>query len=109
MEIIEQSKQFNKQELYKLTRGQSINMKDAIGTAFEPVGYIKYKEENSRGEMVEILAILSKEGSVYSTMSTTFKREFEYIWELMDDDPFTIAVIGGVTKSNRDYVSCTLA
>lgn len=109
MEIISKSKEFNKQEVYKLTRGQSINMKDAIGTAFSPVGYIKYREENSRGEMVEILAILSSQGSVYSTMSNTFKREFEYIWELMDGDEFTIAVIGGVTKSNRDFVSCTLA
>lgn len=109
MEIIEQSKQFSKQDTYKLTRGQSINMKDAIGKAFEPDGYIMYREENSRGEEVEILAVISKQGEVYSTMSATFKREFKYIWELMDGDPFTIAVIGGVTKNNRDYVSCTLA
>ena len=109
MEIISKSKEFNKQEVYKLTRGQSINMKDAIGTAFSPVGYIKYKEENSKGEVVEILAILSTDGSVYSTMSATFKREFQYIWDLMEGDEFTIAVIGGVSKSNRDFVSCTLA
>lgn len=109
MEIKEQSREFTKKEVYKLTRGQSINMKDAIGTAFEPDGYILYEEENSRGEQVEILAVLSKEGSVYSTMSATFKREFDYLWTLMDGDPFTLAVIGGVTKNNRDYVSCTLA
>lgn len=109
MEIKEQSRQFDKREVYKLTRGQSINMKDAIGTAFEPDGYILYEEENSKGELVEILAVLSKQGSVYSTMSATFKREFKYLWDLMDGDSFTLAVIGGVTKNNRDYVSCTLA
>lgn len=109
MQIIEQSKEFTKAETYKLTRGQSVNMKDAIGTKIEPVGYLKYREVNSRGEEVEILAILAKDGTVFSTMSLTFKREFEYIWELMDGDDFAIEVIGGITKSNRDYVSCTLA
>ena len=108
MNIIEQSKQFTKAETYKLTRGQSVNMKDAIGTKFNPVGYIMYEEENSRGENVEILAVLADDGKVYSTMSQTFKREFDYIWTLMDGDDFTLEVIGGVTKSNRDYVSCTL-
>ena len=109
MEIKEQSRQFSKPETYKLTRGQSINCKDAIGTSFEPTGYMIYEEENSKGELVEILAVISKQGNVYSTMSATFKREFKYLWDLMDGDEFTLAVIGGVTKNNRDYVSCTLA
>lgn len=109
MNILEQSKQFTKAETYKLTRGQSINMKDAIGDKFKPVGYILYEEENSRGENVEILAVLADNGKVYSTMSQTFKREFDFIWNLMDGDEFELLVIGGVTKANRDYVSCTLA
>lgn len=109
MEIKEQSRQFNKEELYKLTRGQSLNVKDAVGTTFMVDGYLMYEEVNSKGENVEVLAVLDSEGHVYSTISATFKREFEFIWELMDGDQFSITIIGGVTKNNRDYVSCTLA
>ena len=109
MEIKEQSRQFNKAELYKLTRGQSINVKDAVGTTFMVDGYLMYEEVNSKGENVEVLAVLDSDGHVYSTISATFKREFEFIWELMDGDQFSITIIGGVTKNNRDYVSCTLA
>lgn len=109
MEIINKSREFNKAETYKLTRGTSINAKDAIGKEFGVDGYIIYNEVNSKGEEVEILAILSTEGDVISTMSTTFKREFDFIHELMDGDPYTIRVIGGTTKSGRDFVSCELA
>lgn len=109
MTIKEKSKEFTKTELYKLTRGQSINMKDAIGTEFKPAGYLIYEETNSRGEDVEILAVLAEDGQVFSTMSATFKREFHFIWDLMDGDSFVLKVIGGLTKSNRDYVSCSLA
>lgn len=109
MEIIEKSRDFTKQELYKLTRGQSINAKDAIGTDVHVDGYCKYSEVNSKGEQVEILAVLDVDGTVYATMSQTFKREFEFIVDIMGDDPFTITIIGGVTKAGRDFVSCTLA
>lgn len=109
MEIIEQSRQFSKPELYKLTRGTSVNVKDAIGVEFEVSGYVKYHEINSKGDDVEVLAVLSKDGKVYSTISPTFKREFQYIVDLMEGDPYAIRVIGGLTKNNRDFVSCELA
>lgn len=109
MEIKNQSRQFTKQEQYKLTRGTSINVKDAVGVEFPVDGFMLYSEVNSRGENVEVLAVLSKKGEVYSTISATFKREFEFIWELMDGDDFTLRIIGGITKNNRDYVSCELA
>lgn len=110
MEILKQSRDFTKQEVYKLTRGQSINAKDAVGTTVPVDAYCMYSEVNSKGEQVEILAILSKDdGTVYATMSNTFKREFEYIAEIMDGDPFSILIIGGQTKGGREFVSCTLA
>ena len=67
MEIISKSRELSKMEQYKLTRGNSTNAKDAVGTTIHPDAWCTYQEVNARGENVEILAILDHDGSVYST------------------------------------------
>ena len=109
MEIISKSRELSKMEQYKLTRGNSTNAKDAVGTTIHPDAWCIYQEVNARGEDVEILAILDHDGSVYSTMSQTFKREFDAIVDIMAGDDFKVTIIDGLTNSGRSFVTCTLA
>lgn len=100
----------SKRDLYKMTQDADVKpMKDV-----EPDGvidvhqYIYYEDENSRGEGVHILAIMSKSGEVWSTTSKTFQRSFDVIAELMEDEEFSIKKKEGVSKAGRAYVDCSL-
>lgn len=108
MNIIAQSKEFSKVEMYKMTRGAVTSVKDSVGAVIEPVAYLLYSDVNSRGEEVEILSIMTKDGEIFSATSKTFKEEFSYIWKLMDGEPFKISILDGTAKSGRTFVTCTL-
>lgn len=101
----------NKKELYVLTRGVTLSvqkMKEAdLEKAYPVNGYALYEETNSKGEVVEVLAIKSA-GVVLSTVSATFKEEFFFIADLMGNEPFSIRVVKGKTKSDRTFYTCAL-
>lgn len=107
MEIIEKSRDFSKQEIYKLTHNQSVSLKDAVGESFHVTGYLYYSDSNYRGESVAVLMMETDRGYV-STISETFRNEFFAIVEAFDL-PVDIEVIGGKTKSGRDFINCQLA
>lgn len=93
---------------YRLTRAESVSVKDIVGAEFSVDKYMIYQDINGRGEEVEILAILTSSGEIYSTLSQTFKNEFIYIEEcgLIGE---TLKVVSGKSKSDRTFVSVTLA
>lgn len=64
-------------------------------------------KENT-GETVEILSILTPDNKVYSAQSTTVKRSFNDILNIMGDKPFTIIKTSGKTKAGRDFINCIL-
>lgn len=107
MEIIEKSRDFTKQEIYKLTHNQSVSLKDAIGEVFTVNGYLYYSDTNYRGESIVVLVLETVQGFV-STISETFRNSF---MEIVDAFPLPvdIEVIGGKTKSGRDFINCQLA
>lgn len=98
----------SKIEVFKMTR-ESENVSgipDMVN--IELTGeYLEYKDTNAKGEEVEVLAFKEKGGSVLSTISETFKREFMEIMDLGLTD-VVIAKKTGKTKSNRDFVTCIL-
>jgi hypothetical protein len=110
MRIIEESRQFTKKEKYNMTKGAEIqtigNLED--GTIFEPNGYLLFEDEKNDGSKVEILSIIDVDGRVYCSQSPTFKKSFEDISEIMDDESFSIKKISGTTKAGREYVDCVL-
>lgn len=100
--------QNNKKALYKLTKSESVQVKDLErGTSFPVDKWCLYEEENSRGELQQVLSFTSGEYKV-STISKTFIRSFLECAELMGEDPFSIIITGGETKSGRTYVNCEL-
>ena len=111
MNIKKRSKDtFTKLEQYKLIEGETVKMADSVGMVIKVDSWIIYDDVNSRGENVEILAILAEDGRVYATISKTFKDRFLRIVEIFGvDDMPAILITGGESKSGREYVSCTAA
>lgn len=107
MTINRQSKEFTKQEIYKLTHNRSTSLKDAVGQQLTVTDWIQYSDRNQRGEDVEILVLVTADG-YYSTISQTFDREFADIAEAFSM-PVQICVVGGKTKNGRDFITCELA
>lgn len=99
-----------KRELYRMTQDAGIkSMKEVESEAVIDVHqYIYYEDENSRGEIVHVLAIMGESGEVWTTTSKTFQRSFDTIAELMEDEPFSIKKKEGISKAGRAYVDCAL-
>lgn len=110
MRIIETSNsEMDKRTVFKMTKGKdTINARTMpdreIFTAQE---YLIYQEENSKGEEVEILAILTEDGRVICAQSNTFKNSFLEVWEAFGRGCECMK-ISGESKSGREYIDCTL-
>ena len=109
MTVIKTNRDLTPTELYKLTRdAKGCKMSHALGSLTVDA-YAIYNEQNNLGEMQEVLAILTKEGDVFRTISETFKREFNAIAEIFGDDLPAIQVVNGKTKAGRDFITVALA
>ena len=99
-----------KRDIYKMTQDANVkSMKDIEADSIIDVQqYIYYEDENVRGEIAHILAIMSESGEVWSTTSKTFQRSFDTIAELMEDESFSIKKKEGISKVGRSYVDCSL-
>lgn len=112
MEIIKESRtDFTKVDKYLMTAGKgAISVKDVEdGTSIPVYGYIVFIDEKEDGTKNEILAVITEpNGQVYSSQSKTFKRSLMEIIAVMEDEPFSIKKISGITKAGRPYVDCEL-
>jgi hypothetical protein len=115
MKITFESRDFTPTEKYLMTKSPSIiSVKDLEdGYTLNVKGYLEYEDENSKGETSYMMSIIGIDGFgdnvVISTQSATFKRNFEEISEIFENEPFTIKKISGTTKAGRPYVNCDLA
>ena len=107
MNIIKGSKDFNKQDIYRLTHNRSISLKDAVERELTVTDWLQYADTNSRGENVTVLVLVMDAG-LCSTISGTFTDAFLDIADAFPL-PVTVRVIGGQTRTGRDFISCELA
>lgn len=108
MNIINQSRELTKMELYKMTEGKkSVSVKDSVGLTFRVDAWCEYEDENERGDKSHVLSILATDGSVFTTVSDVFRRSFMRILEVFGDDLPEIEILVGETKNNRTYYDCT--
>ena len=110
MNIINTNKaDMSKRDIYALTRGQSISLKDVEnGEEITPDVWALYTDINSKGNEVEILAVKDVAGNVFTTNSPTFKDEFAYIAELMSGEQYDIRVVKRESKAGRTFITCEL-
>ena len=110
MEIIKQSKEFTKKEIYNLTRSPEIRkLSDYEGVVIPVEGFLIFTDTNTEGNETEIMSILSTDGTVYASNSSTAQREMMFIADLMDGEDYAIKVIRGKSNSGRVYTTVALA
>lgn len=110
MNIIKATEGLTKRDIYGLTRSPEIRkMSDNKGAIIDVVTFCLYQDVNGKGDEVTILSIGAKDGSVYATNSQTAIKEFEYILDLMDGEPFAVRVMTGTSKNGREYITVALA
>ena len=105
--VIETSRQFDAREEYRITHSKATSCKDVVGEIYKVKDWMLYQQDDQRGQLREVLCMLTEEGNV-STVSETFKKAFFDIQEHFGL-PFEIIITSGVSKAGRTYVSCELA
>lgn len=108
--INSQSRDFTEVEQYLMTLDRGIqSLKDVVDNTSIPVaGYLTFTDEKENGDSVDILSIITPDNEVFSCQSTTFKRSFGNITNIMHGKEFSIFKVSGTTKAGRPYIDCTL-
>lgn len=116
MTITEQSREFSKVEIYKLTMSRDTkSVKDLPdGAKLLVDGYLIYDDVNGKGEDVHMLSVIGtmdgvEKPVVWTCQSQTFKQDFADIWSIFNgEETFTIVKGSGQSKAGRDFVNCSL-
>lgn len=106
MEIIEQSKDYTKKEMYNLTiANTTITLKEIPDEEHLIVrGYIRWKND----EGLELLSLDTDKGAVV-TQSPSFTLSFNRIWDFFSDTlPINIQKVTGTSKNGREYMDCII-
>lgn len=95
-----------KKQIFAITHSktaeQAKNLPD--GEVIEPVNFVQYIDENDKGETNTVLAILTAEGRLLTSISATLQRDF---LEMVDNFglDFQCRKISGMTKASREFVT----
>lgn len=105
-----QSKDFTEVEQYLMTLDRGIqSLKDVKdNTSISVAGYLTFTDEKENGDSVNILSIITPDNKVFSCQSTTFKRSFDNITNIMHGKQFSVIKVSGTTKNGRPFIDCTL-
>lgn len=103
----------NKRSIYKLTKSASTMVQEAPPGLSVPVAYWALYNDpktDKNGETKEnkVLSFVDTSGVKYSTISSTFIREFLDIVDIMGEDPFAIILLHGTSNKGKAFVSCEL-
>ena len=95
-----------KKQLFAITHSKTAeqvkNLPD--GEVIEPINFVQYIDENEKGEANTVLAILTAEGRLLTSISATLQRDF---LEMVDNFglDFQCRKISGQTKAGREFVT----
>lgn len=103
----------DKYKLYKLTKSAGMMVQDAPDGISVPIAdWMLYNDPKpgKDGAMKDnlVLSFTDNGGVKYSTISSTFQREFMDVVEIMDGIPFAVLFIHGQTKAGKSFVTCEL-
>lgn len=95
---------------YKMMKSPEVKkMSDAVDSVLEVNAWIVYNDIDTKtGEQKEILTLQTNDGEMFGTVSDIFKREFEGIVDFFGSDIGAIKVVGGRSKANREFITCTI-
>lgn len=95
-----------KKQLYAITHSKTAeqvkNLPD--GDVIDPVNFVQYVDENDKGETNTVLAIVTSEGRLFTSISATLQRDFLEMADNFGLD-FQCRKISGQTKAGREFVT----
>lgn len=108
--IVNKSRELSNQELYMLTMSpKADSVKNHVGERIEVSAWIEFEDVDKKsGEVHTVLSVLTPENEVFTSISPTFRYDFENMAELFNND-FAFEVISGKSKAGREFVTCALA
>lgn len=114
MEIIKKTEGLTSADLYNLTKGNDVRkMQDAKGEVLDIAKFVLYTDEDVKGNEMNVLAVETVDGAKYATNSKTFVRNFTDILAIFtaggENPPTRFKVGSGISKGNREYLTCDLA
>ena len=75
MNIIRKTETLTPNDLYSMTKGNNVRkMADAKGETLEVAKFVLYEDTDTNGEIMEVLAFETVDGTRYATNSRTFIR-----------------------------------
>lgn len=110
MEIIETSREMSKRELFDMTMSDDTTSLKTLDTDTEIAVtlWVRYTTPDMKtGELKEILTFTDGI-TVFGTNSSTFQNKFAEIVDLMDGEPFSVVIKRGVSKNDREFITCSL-
>lgn len=110
----------NKVLTYKLTRSpETQKMSSLNDQRIDIIHYCIYEDEkpDRNGEMKKstILTLMTRQGEIFGTNSTTMREEFMNLVEIFGEDLeredgyIPVRVFKAMSKNNREFVTCTYA
>lgn len=95
-----------KKQMFAITHSKTAeqvkNLED--GEVIDPVNFVQYIDENDKGETNTVLAIVTSDGRLFTSISATLQRDF---LEMVDNFglDFECRKISGTTKAGREFVT----
>lgn len=100
------SEDTTKKQLFAITHSKTAeqvkNLPD--GEVIDPVNFVQYIDENDKGETNTVLAIVTAEGRLLTSISATLQRDFLEMADNFGLD-FQCRKISGQTKAGREFVT----
>lgn len=114
MEILQTSAELTTEEKYLLTMNPEIQkMSDQVGQVLDLDKWLIYADVNEKdGAEQQILSIMTGEGEVFATNSSTFINDFEKLIDLFRSNNETVTkveIISGQSKAGRTFITCKYA
>lgn len=106
MKVLAESRELSKAEIYHLAKSADIRkMSDAIGSTLEVDAFVLYEDENTNGEMQEVVSIRTVDGETYATNSKSACDCMHDILDVFDPvDVKKVKVLAGTSKNNRKFL-----
>lgn len=96
----------SKKQLFSITHSKTAeqvkNLPD--GEIIDPVNFVQYVDENDKGESNTVLAIVTSDGRLLTSISATLQRDFLEMVDNFNLD-FECRKISGQTKAGREFVT----
>lgn len=93
-------------QIYAITHSKTAEQMKNLpdGEVIDPVNFVQYDDENNKGEVNTVLAIVTSDGRLLTSISHTLQRDFLEMVDNFEMD-FQCRKFSGQTKAGREFVT----